>query len=172
ISMIKMKITNSVIITAFVTMGMMSSCKEKEKKAETTQPSATTTIVDSTDKWSVRLANSIMHRNEKAYQVDHRTVPKWDYVHGVVMLGFEKLYEKTNDQKYYDYVKGYADTLINAEGTIATYDIEKYNIDMINAGKILFKLYNDTQDTKYKVAMDSLRLQIADQPRTKSGGLW
>lgn len=170
--MIKMKITNSVIITAFVTMGMMSSCKEKEKKAETTEPIATTTIVDSTDKWSVRLANSIMHRNEKAYQIDHRTVPKWDYVHGVVMLGFEKLYEKTNDQKYYDYVKDYADTLINAEGAIATYDIEKYNIDMINAGKILFKLYNDTQDTKYKVAMDSLRLQIADQPRTKSGGLW
>src|SRR5690606_40058373 len=95
------------------------------------------------------MANSIMYRNKDAYQIDHRTVPKWDYVHGVVMLSFEKLYDKTNDQKYYDYVKGYADALINADGKIATYDIEKYNIDMINAGKILFRLYDDTKDPRY-----------------------
>src|SRR5690606_41558952 len=98
----------------------LSSCKEIKTKSNETETSATNTLVDSTDKWSVRMANSIMHRNEHAYEIDHRTVPKWDYVHGVVMLGFEKLYEKTNDQKYYDYIKDYADTLINEEGAIAT----------------------------------------------------
>lgn len=167
-----MKLTNSVITSAFVAVSLLSSCRQKEKKAETTQSQTTTTIIDSTDKWSVRFANSIMHRNENAYQIDNRTVPKWDYVHGVVMLAFEELYEQTKQQKYYDYVKGYADTLINADGAIATYDIEKYNIDMINAGKILFKLYDDTKDPRYKVAMDSLRLQLKNQPRTKSGGFW
>lgn len=167
-----MKITSSVLTLAFAATTLMSSCKEKEKKAQSEASPASTTVVDSTDKWSVRMANSIMHRNPKAYQIDHRTVPKWDYVHGVVMVSFEELYEKTNDQKYYDYVKGYTDTLINAEGAIATYDIEKYNIDMINAGKILFKIYKDTNDSRYKVAMDSLRLQLANQPRTKSGGFW
>lgn len=167
-----MRITYSVITTAFAAICLLSSCKEKEKKAAITEVTPSTTIIDSTDKWSVRMANSIMYRNKDAYQIDHRTVPKWDYVHGVVMLSFEKLYDKTNDQKYYDYVKGYADALINADGKIATYDIEKYNIDMINAGKILFRLYDDTKDPRYKIAMDSLRLQLKDQPRTKSGGFW
>ncbi len=167
-----MKIAINVLTTAFVAMSLLSSCEEKAKKSNDTKTPATTTLVDSTDKWSVRMANSIMHRNEDAYQIDHRTVPKWDYVHGVVMLGFEKLYEKTKDQKYYDYVKGYADTLINDEGSIATYKIEDYNIDMINAGKILFKLYEDTNDPKYKKAMDTLRLQLKNQPRTASNGFW
>ncbi|WP_417362935.1 glycoside hydrolase family 88/105 protein [Galbibacter sp.] len=167
-----MKITYSVITTAFVVMSLLSSCKQKENKTEVTENTESTTIIDSTDKWSVRMANSIMHRNEDAYQIDHRTKPKWDYVHGVVLLSFEKLYDKTKDQKYYDYIKGYADTLINDQGKIATYDIEKYNIDMINAGKLLFRLFDNTTDPRYKVAMDSLRLQLFDQPRTKSGGFW
>ena len=167
-----MKISMNVITTAFMVMILLSSCKEIKTKSNETETTATNTLVDSTDKWSVRMANSIMHRNEHAYEIDHRTVPKWDYVHGVVMLGFEKLYEKTNDQKYYDYIKDYADTLINEEGAIATYKIEDYNIDMINAGKILFKLYDHTNDSRYRNAMDTLRLQLTDQPRTKSGGFW
>ena len=51
-------------------------------------------------KWSERMALSIMKRHPEAYQIDDKTQPKWDYVHGLVLTSFEKLYTKTNDKKY------------------------------------------------------------------------
>ena len=47
-----------------------------------------------------------------------------------------------------------------------------FNIDNINAGKILFDFYEKTGDGRYKVAMDTLRKQLAEQPRTSEGGFW
>ncbi|MDG3581585.1 glycoside hydrolase family 88/105 protein [Galbibacter pacificus] len=147
------------------------SCKKTEKKAETTT-SRIKMVVDSTEKWSEKMAKSIMYRNPEAWQIDDAKRPKWDYVHGLVSLAFEKLYAETQNKAYYDYAKGYADALIDSSGNIVNYEIEKYNIDMINAGKILFDLYAKTNDKRYKIAMDTLRLQLKDQPRTKSGGFW
>lgn len=47
-----------------------------------------------------------------------------------------------------------------------------FNIDNINAGKILFDFYEKTGDGRYKMAMDTLRKQLAEQPRTSEGGFW
>ena len=41
-----------------------------------------------------------------------------------------------------------------------------------NGGKILFDLYAQTGDERYKIAMDTLRKQMAEQPRTSEGGFW
>ena len=65
-------------------------------------------------KWSERMALSIIKRHPEAYQIDGQTEPKWDYVHGLVLTSFEQLYKKTNNKKYLDYVKGYADATISA----------------------------------------------------------
>ncbi|TRZ46480.1 glycosyl hydrolase family 88 [Robertkochia solimangrovi] len=118
------------------------------------------------------MAMSIMKRNKEAWMIDLREDPKWDYVHGLVMLAFEKLYETNHEKAYFDYVKGYADELIDSSGVIIRYKLKDYNIDMINAGKILFDLYDLTDDHRYKTAMDTLRKQIDGQPRTASGGFW
>ena len=47
-----------------------------------------------------------------------------------------------------------------------------FNIDNVNGGKILFDLYAQTGDERYKIAMDTLRKQMAEQPRTSEGGFW
>jgi len=91
-------------------------------------------------KWSEKMAASIMKENPEAWQIDGKKEAKWDYVHGLVLLSFQKLYEKTSDEKYYTYVKNYVDALIDSSGAIATYKFEDYNIDMVNAGKLLFDL--------------------------------
>ncbi|MEL4308860.1 glycoside hydrolase family 88/105 protein [Joostella sp. CR20] len=147
------------------------SCKE-QKKENTVTDTPTPLAVDTTKKWSERMALSIMKRNEQAWQIDHAKKPKWDYVHGLVLLAFEELYKETGNKEYYNYTKAYADELIDSSGTIINYELEKYNIDMINAGKILFDLYDSTKDERYRKAMDTLRLQLTGQPRTKSGGFW
>lgn len=47
-----------------------------------------------------------------------------------------------------------------------------FNIDNVNGGKILFDLYAKTGDERYKTAMDTLRKQMTEQPRTSEGGFW
>ncbi|WP_246072364.1 glycoside hydrolase family 88 protein [Catenovulum sediminis] len=121
---------------------------------------------------SERMAQSEMQRNPQAWSIDWREYPRWTYTHGLVLLSFSQLYLQTQDQQYFDYIQDYADALITEEGDIKTYDIEKYNIDMINPGKILFFLYQQTGAKKYKLAMDKLRLQLQHHPRTREGGFW
>lgn len=123
-------------------------------------------------KWSERMALTLMEAHPEAYQIDGKKEAKWDYVHGLVMTGFEGLYKKTNNQKYFDYVKGYADSTIDEKGEIPSYKFENYNIDMIEAGNILFGLYDKTKDQRYLTAMQKLRSQLEVQPRTSEGGFW
>nr|WP_288836362.1 glycoside hydrolase family 88 protein [uncultured Flavobacterium sp.] len=123
-------------------------------------------------KWSERMALSIMKRHPKAWQIDYHEKPKWDYKIGMILTAYEKLYAQTKEEKYFDYIKGYADTLIDDSGSFENFNPKDHNIDFINAGKILFGLYNKTQNQKYLKALQTLRNQFVDYPRTVSGGFW
>lgn len=128
--------------------------------------------VPSNLKWSERMAQTLMKRHPHPFQIDDKDKPKWDYVHGLVLTGFEKLYQKTNNKSYFDYLKAYPDTLIDVNGKILTYKQENFNIDMIIAGNHLFYLYEKTNDTRYLKALETLRFQLENQPRTSEGGFW
>ncbi|QDH80546.1 glycoside hydrolase family 88 protein [Echinicola soli] len=122
--------------------------------------------------WSERMALSVMKRNPEAWQVDFMDRPVWSYPQGLMLHAFEELWKETGEDKYYDYIKAYADKLIDPLGEIKTYKYETYNIDMINSGKLLFNLYNKTDDEKYKTAIEVLRKQLRYQPKTSEGGFW
>lgn len=130
------------------------------------------TVLPDNLKWSERTARTILDKYPKASQIDGTKKPKWDYKMGLVLSAFEKLYQKTNDKKYFDYIKEYADELIDADGNIAEYDIKEYNIDCANPGKLLFNLYDKTKDNRYQKVIQQLRNQLESQPRTASGGFW
>jgi len=96
----------------------------------------------------------------------------WSYTHGLVLLGMEQLHKQTGDKAFADYIQVYADHFVDADGNIDTLRLTEFNIDSINAGKMLFFLYERTADKRYKLAMDTLRTQLQWQPRTHSGGFW
>jgi unsaturated rhamnogalacturonyl hydrolase len=123
-------------------------------------------------KWSERTALSVLNNYPKAWQIDGNEKPKWDYKMGFLLFSFEKLYQKTNDSKYLNYIKEYASEMIDSSGSIAKYDAKEYNIDYVNPGKILFNLYEITKDNRYQKAIVQLRNQLENQPRTASGGFW
>jgi unsaturated rhamnogalacturonyl hydrolase len=113
--------------------------------------------------WSVQMAQSVIRRN----------VPfQWHYEHGLALLALGQVGQRMNDPQYFDYVKGTIDPFIDPQGNIRTYRIEEYNLDQINAGKILFPLYKTTGDERYRQALCLLREQLRDQPRTGEGGFW
>ena len=64
--------------------------------------------------------------------------------------------------------------MINNDGVVHAFDhaTQPHNIDMINAGKILFTMYRETGNEKYKKAMDRLYNAMMTHPRNSEGGFW
>ncbi|TWF39806.1 rhamnogalacturonyl hydrolase YesR [Chitinophaga polysaccharea] len=100
------------------------------------------------------------------------TPVKWTYDQGVVLEGFTALWKRTGNQKYFRYIQQSMDFFVDQQGNIRTYRLKDYNIDNVKNGRVLLTLFKATRDTKYKLAADQLRKQLAEQPRTKDGGFW
>ena len=132
----------------------------------------TTTQKPKTEKWSERMARSEMKRFPEPWMIEKASKPRWGYTHGLVVKSMLEEWKHTGDSTYYDYAKIYADSLIDNDGHIRTMKYLSFNIDNVNAGKILFDFYAQTGDERYKIAMDTLRKQMREQPRTSEGGFW
>ena len=126
------------------------------------------------EKMYVRMADSEMKRFPEAWQIDWAKRPVFGYCQGVVTLYILKVWPQTQNDKYQNYVGQYADMMVNDEGQILKYDYVngKRNIDMINAGKILFAVYERSGNPKYKKAMDMLYETMMKHPRNSLGGFW
>jgi unsaturated rhamnogalacturonyl hydrolase len=97
---------------------------------------------------------------------------RWHYEHGLVLQSIYTVGERTGNAEFCSWVKSMYDAMIGDDGSIAAYKSDEYNLDQINAGKLLFTLYKMSGEQKYRVAIETLRKQLCAQPRTKSGGFW
>jgi unsaturated rhamnogalacturonyl hydrolase len=122
--------------------------------------------------YAERFALSEMTRFPKAYMLDYGKQYYFGYTQGLGNLAMLKMWKATGNQKYFDYVKEWADSLINDRGEILRYHVETYNIDYINSGKVLFDVYAQTGNPKYKLAIEKLIDQMRNHPRTTEGGYW
>lgn len=150
----------------------MLACTTGSSKTETTEETVKNDQATSEVPWSVRMADSEMKRNPEAWMADFRPKPKWEYTNGLICTAVERVWEKTGDEKYFNYIKEYADRMIQEDGSILTYQKEDYNIDRVNPGKFLMELYKEKPEEKYKLALEKLRDQMRSHPRTKEGGFW
>ena len=119
--------------------------------------------------WSVRMADSVMKRTPNPLLLDvPGDTPKWDYTQGLVLLAIQQLAQRTDDERYANYVKAFYDGMIDNEGHIRAYKMDEYSLDRINAGKTLFGLKGE----KYRKAIENLREQFKGQPRNPDSGFW
>lgn len=123
-------------------------------------------------KTGILFADSEMKRFPKAYQLDHGKRLYFGYSQGLGCQAMLDVWKQTGDKKYLDYVVQWADTIINDLGEIHLYKVETYNVDYINSGKVLFDVYKQTGNEKYKLAMDRLIKQMSVHPRTLEGAFW
>lgn len=115
--------------------------------------------------WSVRMAESVMRQKPVLSE-------RWHYEVGVMLRAFEELWLRTGESRYFEYIRANIDRFVTPEGTIRTYEKEEYNLDQINAGKLLFLLYEQTGEERYRRPIDTLRDQLRHHPRTSEGGFW
>ncbi len=116
-------------------------------------------------KWSVKAADSHIRNNPEMPVV-------WHHIHGVLYKALESLWEETGDRKYFDYVRHNIDVLIDENGKIKDYPLTELKLDNINCGKVLFTLYKETHDERYKKALFFLKEHLRIQPTTKQGLYW
>lgn len=154
----------------FLCTGMLFSCKNGEENKDSAQ--VETEDTSETKEYSTWMADSEIKRNPEGWTLDFNEKPKWEYTHGLIMTSMEKLYKETGDEKYLDYIKNFADFMIEEDGTIKTYKQSDYNIDRVQGGRFLIGLYKETDKEKYKKALETLRDQMREHPRTEEGGFW
>ena len=123
-------------------------------------------------KTAIRFADSEMKRWPELYQFDHGKRLYFGYTQGLGGKTMLEMWKATGDKKYFDYVAQWGDTIINDQGEIHLYKVDTYNVDYINSGKVLFDLYKETGNEKYKLAMDLLMNQLKNHPRTQEGVFW
>ncbi|MGL5543803.1 MAG: glycoside hydrolase family 88/105 protein [Cetobacterium sp.] len=97
---------------------------------------------------------------------------KWCYEDGCLLQGAMLLYKATENKKYLEFVYEYLEEFIGENGVIKGYDKSEFNIDNINAGKVLFDAYNFTKNEKYRKAIEKLHEQILEHPRVLEGNFW
>jgi unsaturated rhamnogalacturonyl hydrolase len=96
----------------------------------------------------------------------------WHYETGLLLQALLEVDAIAGIEDGYIFSKRVMEHLIDPAGNIQGYEISEYNSDQVNAGKVLFDLYNKTQDNRYRLALQTLRKQFDTHPRTKAGGFW
>ena len=96
----------------------------------------------------------------------------WNYIDGCMITALLAMYEITGEARFFDFAERFIDYFVREDGSILSYQQEKYNLDDVNEGRVLFTLYEKTGKAKYRRAADTLRAQLDAQPRTSEGSFW
>ena len=96
----------------------------------------------------------------------------WNYIDGCMLTALCAMTEITGDDMYAAFVEKVADSFVQEDGSIDTFQPEKHVLDDYNEGRILFPMYGRTGNEKYRKAAEMLSRNLAEQPRTPEGNFW
>ncbi len=98
--------------------------------------------------------------------------PHWNYIDGCMITSLLEIEKITGESRYFDFAERFIDYYVADDGKILGYDIEKYNLDDVNEGRVLFELYERTGKEKYLLALREQHRHLTEQPRTCTGNFW
>ena len=116
------------------------------------------------------MADAVIQRYDSLAYYNGRTAASWSYDVALLGTAIDKLGDV--DPKYSKYMKTYIDMLVDENGRVIRYDMEKYNIDLIRPANNLLELYKKTGEAKYQKAFKQFIIQMENHPKTNSGGYW
>lgn len=98
--------------------------------------------------------------------------PHWNYIDGCMITSLLEMEKITGESRYFDFAESFIDYYVSEGGKILGYSVEKYNLDDVNEGRVLFELYERTGKQKYLDAIALLKSQLDSQPRTNTNNFW
>ena len=148
------------LIKIFLLIAILSGCATKNKPTVKEQKNTS---------WAIQFADAVMARHDSLIYYNGN-MPKYEYDYSLLGWAIDKLGDV--DPKYSDYMKAYIDYFVKDDGKIKGHKLSDYNMDRVRPGNNILVLYKQTNDEKYKKAIETLIGQMETQPRTKSGGFW
>jgi unsaturated rhamnogalacturonyl hydrolase len=122
--------------------------------------------------WSQRMADSTIARWPEGRWAAADAQWHWNYELGTLLEGMDAVWYGSAKGEYYRYLKQSVDQFVGPDGSIPTYHADEDQLDSILLGRQLLLLYQVTQNERYYKAAKLLREQLAQQPKTASGGFW
>ena len=117
--------------------------------------------------WSVEMSNMIINNNSPQIS--------WDYNEGLLLEGLIRVYKRTHDERYLNFIKAWAQYHIRDDGTIMTNPTTVHpivNLDNIMPGFLVLHLYQETGIEKFRLASEKLRAVFDTYPRNPDGCFW
>ncbi len=122
--------------------------------------------------WSTRLARSELARQNGALEAGVTPKSRWDYTSGLFAHSLQQLGQSEKAPDLVAAGDRIVESYVGPDGTIATYNIDDYNIDMVTPGRALLSTHERRPEERFRVALGTLRHQLEQQPRTSVGGFW
>jgi unsaturated rhamnogalacturonyl hydrolase len=106
---------------------------------------------------------------------------RWNYENGLILqalMTYARSMEPGEGNAWHkdlplvQAVKERIDSLVKEDGSISGYRLDEYNIDHINAGKVILELRKLFGDGRYHRAIKMLLTQLESHPRTSFGSFW
>lgn len=94
----------------------------------------------------------------------------FNYHDGVFLSGMERVYELTGNEKYYNAIKYWIDSFVDEDGKLLK---ARFNqLDDLMPTRLMIKLYDRTNDERYKSVLD-FTMELYKNWRTNEyGGFW
>lgn len=137
--------------------------------------------------WSEQMAQTAFAHQANEYywggwDTERSKPVTFEYTTGLLLQAMSDLHRIAPKPMYQQAIDKMVDSFVQADGTIHSYDLKKFNIDSINSGNLLLRVYQQrlqsnvgaTQRTPAQLqqALAQLRQQLAEHPRTQSGAFW
>jgi unsaturated rhamnogalacturonyl hydrolase len=96
---------------------------------------------------------------------------RFHYHQGVFLSGVERIYLLSGDKKYRDYIKNWIDYYVDENGKIR-FDVHARQFDDMQPAILLFNLYKETKDERYRKVLDDFAPIVEMWPTNARGGFW
>ncbi|MBB6637114.1 glycoside hydrolase family 88/105 protein [Cohnella thailandensis] len=116
--------------------------------------------------WAEKACEALMAK----FEPERLPPDRFHYHQGVFLSGMEKTWRETGKKKYLDYIKGWVDSQVQPDGSIKKFNPDE--LDDIQPGVLLFNLYEQTGDERYKKALHTLVPLLKSWKTNPSGGFW
>ncbi|CAM3483945.1 glycoside hydrolase family 105 protein [Marinicrinis lubricantis] len=116
--------------------------------------------------WAEKACEALMAK----FEPEQLPPDRFHYHQGVFLSGMEKCWRETKKDKYYYYLKRWVDSQVQEDGSIKKFNADE--LDDIQPGVLLFNLYEQTGDERYKKALHTLVPLLKEWKTNPSGGFW
>ena len=119
---------------------------------------------DADARWSIRMAESVITKG--SYK------SAYEYVSATAMKGFRQLWQTTGDERYSQYIKEAVDRDLQLFYSLPSPTTRPNYIDPVNGGNLILMIYSQTNEEKYKAAIDSTLKYLINFDRSAEGGFF